>query len=63
MDRTFVINKISSEEQVKSTERAAQGGGIVMKGYSTDIGFMGLVDGKYVLFCSESEYYEFMKEQ
>ena len=38
-------------------------GGIVMKGYNTDIGFMGFVDGKYVLFCSESDYYEFMKEQ
>ena len=34
-----------------------------MKGYNTDIGFMEFVDGKYVLFCSESDYYEFMKEQ
>lgn len=33
-----------------------------MKGYTTDNGYMGYVDGKYILFVSESEYYEWMRE-
>ena len=34
----------------------------MIKGYSVQEGFMGLVKGKYQLFASESEYYEYMKE-
>lgn len=34
----------------------------MMKGYYTQIGYMGYVEGKYILFASESEYYEYMKE-
>ena len=33
-----------------------------MRGYFTGAGFYGLVDGKYILFSSESEYYEYMEE-
>ena len=33
-----------------------------MKGYYTQTGYMGYVEGKYMLFASESEYYEYMKE-
>lgn len=33
-----------------------------MKGYYTKDGFYGLVDGRYVLFASESDYYESMEE-
>ena len=33
-----------------------------MKGYSTPGGYMGLVKGKYQLFASETEYYEYMLE-
>ena len=33
-----------------------------MKGYSTPEGYMGLVKGKYQLFASETEYYEYMLE-
>ena len=29
-----------------------------MKGYYTGIGYYGYVDGHYVLFSSESDYYE-----
>ena len=32
-----------------------------MKGYYTQTGYMGYVEGKYILFASESEYYEYMK--
>lgn len=27
-----------------------------MKGYNTSDGYMGLVDGKYILFASEADY-------
>lgn len=33
-----------------------------MKGYSTANGYMGLVDGEYMLFASESDYLEYMEE-
>lgn len=31
-----------------------------MKGYDTPEGYRGLVKGKYMLFASESDYYEYM---
>ena len=33
-----------------------------MKGYSTGDGYMGLVDGRYMLFSSESEYRDYMED-
>ena len=33
-----------------------------MKGYNTSVGYMGYVDGEYMLFSSESEYYEFLED-
>ena len=33
-----------------------------MKGYVTSIGYMGLVDDQYLLFCSECDYVEYMTE-
>ena len=33
-----------------------------MKGYNTSSGYMGYVDGKYILFASDKEYYEFMED-
>ena len=33
-----------------------------MRGYFTGAGFYGLVDGKYILFSGEAEYYEFIAE-
>ena len=33
-----------------------------MKGYLTAMGYMGLVDGRYLLFCSENDYAEYLKE-
>ena len=33
-----------------------------MKGYTTDIGYMGYVGGKYMLFASEQEYREFLED-
>ncbi len=34
----------------------------IMKGYYTTSGFYGLVDGVYVLFASETDYYETMAD-
>ena len=34
-----------------------------MKGYHTANGFMGLVDGEYILFASESDYAEYVEEE
>ena len=33
-----------------------------MKGYYVASGYMGLIDGKFILFASESEYYEYVRE-
>ena len=35
---------------------------LAMKGFNTGDGYMGLVDGKYILFASESDYYEYMND-
>ena len=32
-----------------------------MKGYFTESGYMGYVDGRYVLFASEDDYKEFIE--
>ena len=34
-----------------------------MRGYFTAAGFYGLVDGRYMLFASEGEYYEYMENE
>ena len=33
-----------------------------MKGYFVDEGYMGLVNGRYRLFASESDYREYMED-
>lgn len=33
-----------------------------MKGYFVTDGYMGLVDGKYILFADETDYYEYMND-
>lgn len=33
-----------------------------MKGYTTESGYMGYVDSRYVLFASEDDYVEFVSE-
>lgn len=32
-----------------------------MKGYNTEKGYMGYVDGRWMLFSCEADYYEFME--
>lgn len=33
-----------------------------MTGYFTSVGYMGLVDGEYMLFATELDYYEYMTD-
>ncbi len=33
-----------------------------MKGYNTEDGYMGYVDGEYQLFASEADYVEWMED-
>lgn len=33
----------------------------MMKGYVVESGYMGYVEGKYLLFASESDYREYME--
>ena len=33
-----------------------------MKGYATETGYMGYVDGRYMLFASEEDYREYMED-
>lgn len=32
----------------------------MVKGYAVPFGYMGLVEGHYVLFATETEYYEYL---
>lgn len=34
-----------------------------MYGYTTPYGYRGLVDGRWMLFASDTEYHEYMKER
>ena len=33
-----------------------------MKGYVIEAGYMGYVEGRYMLFASEEEYYDYMED-
>ena len=33
-----------------------------MKGYITAMGYMGYVEGRYLLFCSEADYMDYIRE-
>ena len=41
----------------------AKNGGRFMKGYLTATGYMGYVDGRFVLFANETDYREYIDEQ
>lgn len=42
------------------TVKAQKGGTHPMKGYVTSSGYMGLVDGQWILFATESDYLEYL---
>lgn len=34
-----------------------------MKGYIVEAGYMGYVEGRYILFANETDYLEYMEEE
>lgn len=34
-----------------------------MEGYVTSYGYMGLVSGRWILFATEAEYYEYLNDE
>lgn len=46
------------EKKINLTETE----GPEMKGFNTDDGYMGLVDGRYILFASEADYYDYIND-
>lgn len=38
------------------------GGGIMVKGYFVSNGYMGYVDGEYLLFADESDYMDYIED-
>jgi hypothetical protein len=49
------LRSIEGSKQIHSRRSA-------MKGYLNGDGYMGLVNGRYILFASEAEYEEYMME-
>lgn len=43
--------------------RLVNGGDLLIKGYIVPNGYMGFVNGKYILFATEADYLEYMKEE
>ena len=68
MQKSFMQREIKGKTKItralrKSYPHYCEGRQTTMvKGYPVPEGFMGLVKGKYQLFASETEYYEYMLE-
>lgn len=56
-------NVLNYTQQKETTETTKITGGNTMKGYNTATGFMGYVDGRYMLFSSEDEYFQLFEEE
>lgn len=52
--------RVLSYVQIKGQRNAVHKEESNMRGYFTANGYYGLVNGRYLLFASESEYYEMM---
>ena len=60
----FVLNWITDQFIVLNIRYTTENerGGIAMKGYAISEGYMGFVDGEYMLFACESEYREYLED-
>ena len=47
-------SKILETDDIRGAEKA-------MKGYNTESGFMGYVDGHYILFACEEDYLDYLE--
>lgn len=51
---SFILN--TTKHKAKESEAA------IMKGYSTESGYMGFVEGTYMLFACEDDYREYLED-
>ncbi len=56
----FLYSHLLQDDNIKKEEKSKEDW--QMKGYDTSNGYMGYVEGKYILFASEQEYFEFMED-
>ncbi len=56
MSVRFIVHRLFYTEAIKNKE------GLGMKGYYTQNGYWGLVDGRYILFATEADFREFMED-
>ena len=52
----------SKGKQSSGNRRLHQREDKIMKGYNTEAGYVGYVNGTYILFASEADYREYMEE-
>ena len=50
-------------DPIVKTNRMKRTEGKTMRGYYTNGGYCGRVNGKYILFASESDYFDFMSDE
>ena len=46
----------------RKPQRARYKEDLIMKGYCTESGYMGYVDGSYILFSCEDDYLDYVEE-
>ena len=55
--------ELDKKEKLRLPQSAgAKKGGESMKGYLVPSGYMGFVNGRYMLFATEHDYYEYITE-
>lgn len=54
--KSVIITMSEEDGHIKALQEA------VMKGYSVSNGYMGYVDGRYMLFVSQEEYREYYED-
>lgn len=60
---TACFVSLSQIKNIRPQFTELQKGMVDMKGYDTASGYMGYIDGRYVLFASEAEYADYMEEE
>ena len=53
----FIVPQTWQNNTIKQNRREND-----MRGYVTDAGYMGMVNGKYMLFSSEEDYRDYISE-
>ena len=60
--KALINNGVIKAKPVKGISSYRSKKNAQQKGYDTSNGYMGYVEGKYILFASEREYFEFMED-